>query len=110
MWMPGAVGQTSAKLTTVADADHFIEFEEGWRSSVEMQFPVLERVLAYAGAQLEASRRDFGARSWELVSQCNVAARQSPAWWLRAVLPARIAMPRHCLSLLKHFSTTLRSR
>jgi hypothetical protein len=40
----------------------------------------------------------------------TVAVRQRPAWLLRAVLSERIAIPRHCLSLLKHRSTTLRPR
>ncbi|MFF8345085.1 hypothetical protein ACF049_16565 [Cellulosimicrobium funkei] len=57
MWTPDAVGQTSATLITVANADHAIESDEGWRASVEMQIPVLERVIAHAGARLATSRR-----------------------------------------------------
>jgi hypothetical protein len=45
-----------------------------------------------------------------LSSQWRVAAGQMPAWWLRAVMSERIAMPRRCLSLLKQRSTTLRPR
>src|SRR5690606_20638061 len=45
-----------------------------------------------------------------LPAHCRMAAEQTPAGSLRAVLSERIAIPRHCSRSLKHRSTTLRSR